>query len=214
MVKYLKWIIAGIFLPVITYLLMALILSVIGTSPRRVHCPEKEEIFVATNGVHLSLILPTGLVDEQFRRQLKTPARTTYVSFGWGDREFYLNTPTWADLKLQTALNALFMKSKTAVHVTNYQQPRPSWRKVAVCPAQVDSLNHYIINSFEGGKESTLTEIPGSGYGAHDTFYEAAGNYTFLYTCNSWVNEGLKRSQIKTSLWSPFDRGVLYHLGR
>lgn len=31
-----------------------------------------------------------------------------YIAFGWGDKGFYLDTPTWADLKFSTAFKAAF----------------------------------------------------------------------------------------------------------
>ena len=204
--------IAGIFLVIIAYLLIAVILSVIPTNPRPSTCPEKEEIFVTTNGIHLALILPKQHIDEAFRSQLKVPPEINFVSFGWGDKEFYLNTPEWRDLKMKTALKALFVKSETALHVTNYRVQGDSWKAVAVCPPQIESLNNFIRNSFEVNNDSELLEIQGAGYGKNDKFYEAVGGYTCIYTCNNWVNEGLKKSKIKTSLWSPFDHGVLYHL--
>ena len=209
-----KWTTIGIFLVIITYLLMALILSVLPTNPSPVHCPEKQEIFVTTNGIHLALILPKALIDERFRLQLKTPAGVNFIAFGWGDRGFYLNTPEWADLRIQTAVKALFVKSETALHVTNYYKPGASWKAVSVCPSQVASLNDFIRKSFKVDGDSLLLEIEGAGYGQNDKFYEAVGSYTCFYTCNNWVNEGLKKSKIKTSWWSPFDHGVLYHLNR
>lgn len=212
MIKYVKRTIAGIFLVIFAYLLVAVILSVVPTNPRPVTCPEKAEIFVTTNGIHLALILPRELLDETFRGQLKVPGEVKFVSFGWGDKEFYLNTPEWGDLKMQTALKALFIKSETALHVTNYSVQREAWKTVSVCPPQIRSLNDFIRNSFRMNEDSLLLEIPGAGYGQNDKFYEAVGGYTCFYTCNNWVNEGLKKAKIKTSLWSPFDHGVLYHL--
>ena len=212
--RYLKWGVTGVLLIIAIYLLMALILSVIPTNPGPVNCVKKKEIFVATNGVHLALILPKELIRYEFKRALELPAHTDFVSFGWGDREFYLNTPEWADLRLRTAAKALFVKSETAMHVTNYHKPKASWKAVAVCPSQIESLNDFVIGSFKFGKDSLPMQIEGSGYGQNDIFYEGAGSYTCFRTCNSWVNEGLKKGKIKTSLWSPFDRGVLYHLDR
>src|SRR5690606_23858222 len=43
-----------------------------------------------------------------------------YLSIGWGDKGFYLNTPTWADLKFSTAFKAAFWLGDAAVHATYY----------------------------------------------------------------------------------------------
>lgn len=46
-----------------------------------------------------------------------------YLAIGWGDKGFYLNTPTWADLKFSTAFKAAFGLSKPAMHATFYRDP-------------------------------------------------------------------------------------------
>ncbi len=47
------------------------------------------------------------------------------------------------------------------------------------------------------------------GYSYNDDFYEALGSFSCFKTCNSWVNSGLKESDIKACLWTPFDFGLL-----
>ncbi|MFM7331368.1 MAG: DUF2459 domain-containing protein, partial [Brachymonas sp.] len=41
---------------------------------------------------------------------------------GWGDRNFFLNTPTWDDLTLSTALNATFGLGSAALHINYYKE--------------------------------------------------------------------------------------------
>ena len=50
------------------------------------------------------------------------------------------------------------------------------------------------------------------GYNSYDSFFEAKGSFSFYRTCNIWVNKALKVIGVKTSIWSPFDFGVLHHL--
>ncbi|MDH5604732.1 MAG: DUF2459 domain-containing protein, partial [Cyclobacteriaceae bacterium] len=57
-----------------------------------------------------------------------------------------------------------------------------------------------------------LQLIPNASYGYNDRFYDSRGYYTLFNTCNTWVNEALKHAEVITSVWSPFDFGVLYHL--
>ena len=45
-----------------------------------------------------------------------------YISIGWGDKGFYLDTPTWAELKLSTALIAGFGLGNAALHITYYDE--------------------------------------------------------------------------------------------
>ena len=44
------------------------------------------------------------------------------ISIGWGDKGFYLDTPTWAELKLSTALIAGFGLGNAALHITYYDE--------------------------------------------------------------------------------------------
>ncbi|MFM7854609.1 MAG: DUF2459 domain-containing protein [Flammeovirgaceae bacterium] len=46
-------------------------------------------------------------------------------------------------------------------------------------------------------------------YWDNDSFYEAKGTYNLFFTCNTWVNEGLKKAGLKACLWTPFDSGLL-----
>ena len=60
-------------------------------------------IFVRTNGVHSDIVLPmaNNMINwADFVNPHDTKSQTdayNYVAFAWGDRGFYLETPTWAD---------------------------------------------------------------------------------------------------------------------
>jgi len=41
---------------------------------------------------------------------------------------------------------------------------------------------------------------------------KTTGSFSLFNTCNVWVNKALKVTGIETSVWSPFDFGVLHHL--
>jgi len=194
------------------YLLAALLLSVISTKPENIDCTRSTMIYVSTNGVHLDIILPKEQLPTHFQEALILRSNTRFVAFGWGDKGFYLETPQWDDLKLSTAINAIFLNSKTAMHLTQYRGESESWHAIPCCASQVAQLNEYIMASFLTNDQGQFVEIPDAGYTTHDKFYEAKGSYNFINTCNYWVNKGLKAAKVQTALWSPFDQGVLYHL--
>lgn len=204
----------GILVVLIAYVFVGIILSIIGTSPDKIDCEERREVYVGTNGVHLDLIFPVESMDENLVEKFELPLHVKYVAFGWGDKGFYLETPTWDQLKFSVAMKATFLKSETAMHLTYLYKKQNSWGRMMICEEQYDKLIGYILNSFKKNEEGRIIEIKNSGYTYNDKFYEANGNYTFINTCNYWVNKGLKQSQIKTSIWSPFDYGVLYHVKR
>ena len=212
LIKYSKKIILSLVTIIGGYLLIALILSIVSTNPEKINCEIDKSIFISTNGVHLDIIISKEDLKGEIEQELEIGEHVKYVSFGWGDKGFYLETPTWNDLKLSTATKAMFFKSETAMHITNYQRSYDDWVNILICEEQLELLKSYIINSFERNGEGRIIEIKDSGYTSYDKFYEAKGSYSCIQTCNSWVNKGLKEAKIETSIWSPFDKGVLYQL--
>jgi uncharacterized protein (TIGR02117 family) len=208
----LKTVFVFLFSPVILYFAAALILSFMKTHPPKQDCVADKEIYITTNGVHLDIVLHVENVEPEFLSRLEILPGTKYVSFGWGDREFYINTPQWKDLTLKTAFKALFLKSETAMHVTFYSTSYSSWRKIKICPSQLDLLNKTIEKSFSKNENRSFNKLAVPGYYNSDFFYEAIGSFSLFNTCNVWVNKALNEIGVPTSVWSPFDFGVLHHL--
>ena len=96
------------------YLLGALIL---GAIPANAHWHEARQgirIFVRTNGVHTWIMVPKVTAEMDWRplvpgKDLKDPrwGNGNYVALGYGNKQFYLNTPRWADLSVRNAFWAL-----------------------------------------------------------------------------------------------------------
>lgn len=207
-----KWVLISLITLVVGYILIALILSFFSTSPRSVNCETSQTVYLYSNGIHLNLVLPKLQVDTALASQLNIPRDIEYLSFGWGDKAFYLNTPTWKELKLTTAFKAIILKSKSAMHVSHFSRTRKSWKPIAVCNTQIALFNQYLAASFKRNQQGDIITLIAKGYSQNDHFYEAVGHYSCLNTCNNWVNKALKKAGIKTAIWSPFDFGVLSHL--
>ncbi len=206
--QLLFWLILAIGL----YFAAALVLSLVKTRPQTLNCEEMLEVYVSSNGVHLDVIAPVECLEHEFVRQLQLPRGTRFVAFGWGDKNFYIKTPEWKDLTLQTAFTALFLKSETAMHVTAYKQTSPAWRVLKICPEQLQLLLNFITNSFARDVQGKIRLLDVHGYAANDRFFAARGSFSLFKTCNVWVNQALKTAFVETSIWSPFDFGVLHHL--
>ncbi|MDA0196815.1 MAG: DUF2459 domain-containing protein [Bacteroidetes bacterium] len=213
-IKYIKKILFCLGALGIGYFLIAIILSIMSTTPDNLDCVPEKEVFIATNGVHLDIIVPRKILTRGLQQELEISESVEYLSFGWGDRAFYLETPTWNDLKLSTAVKAIFLNRETAIHLVSYYKKYDHWISIQMCEMQIALLFNYLDRSFKRDGEYRLIEIRDSGYAKYDKFYEANGNFSCLQTCNNWVNEGLKEAKIKTSIWSPFDYGVLYQVGK
>lgn len=55
-----------------------------------------------------------------FENTISMRSDYVYLSVGWGDKGFYLDTPTWAEPETFTAFKAVFLVSESAMHCTYY----------------------------------------------------------------------------------------------
>ncbi|WP_410879264.1 TIGR02117 family protein [Myroides sp. DW712] len=175
---------------------------------------EKEIIiYLSTNGVHTDFVLPATTATQDWQSKFDFQGRVVrWVAFGWGDRGFYIDTPTWSDLRATTALQALSGLGASAMHVTTYAvfTAGENRVKLTLTPKEYQTLVHYIDASFE--KEHGMYKpIEVQGYEVTDAFYEARGSYSLFYTCNTWVNQGLKQCKQKAALWTLHDQGIFRH---
>ncbi|MDP4266631.1 MAG: TIGR02117 family protein [Bacteroidota bacterium] len=215
--------IAGFVGIIIVYLLLAYIFSLITINGNfREVKTSGIEIHILSNGVHTDLVLPYRSKYKDWSKQIKTiytlskDTNEKYIGFGWGDREFYLNTPEWSDLKFSTAFKALFFLSGTALHVTFYRDLSPDnrCREVFISTENYLKMVEYIENSFQKDANGNVELIRHHSFGQDDCFFEAKGVFSLFTTCNTWTNRGLKYSGMKACLWTPFDRGILYQYRR
>jgi len=177
------------------------------------------KIYIKSNGVHTDLCLPvvTDYIDWRTFIPTKHFPKITnhsYVSIGWGDKGFFLETPTWADLKFSTVFNAAFTGSETAMHVAyhdNEPHVTPNSKLKLIEPKKYIELIDYIKDSFKLDKEK-IDLIPNKGYWQNDNFYEAKGAYHLFNTCNAWTNEGLKIAGVRTAWLALFSDGIMRHL--
>ena len=204
--KILKWFFYILLIP-ITYFLISLLLTYFTVNKSDDLRDNSKVIYLSTNGVHLDIVIPKDNVSENLLKGLNQEGN--YYSFGWGDENFYINTPTWDDLTFGNAFSALFLKSTTLMHVTRYNSVKKSWVKVDLSEAELLKINEHILNTFSITKSNEKVIIAAAGYQQNDNFYKAKGSYSCFNTCNSWVNKGFKSSGLKACFWTPFDFGLI-----
>ncbi|MDD2549362.1 MAG: DUF2459 domain-containing protein [Bacteroidales bacterium] len=207
--KIVKWILYFLLIPVL-YILISLILTVITIDRKADGKVSDKSIYLSTNGVHLYIVLPKKDLDSLLLSGIKHNATDNFLSFGWGDENFYMNTPAWGDLTFNNAFRALFLKSTTLIHITRHKQKYSDWVEIKLNEHELQKLNAYLLNTFETDKNGTKAIPKIKGYSSTDDFYKANGSYSCFKTCNSWVNTGFKESGLKSCLWTPFDFGLLY----
>jgi uncharacterized protein (TIGR02117 family) len=198
------------------YLVAALVGGVTAVNEKWQNSKHGYQVYLHDNGIHLSIIIPR----KQHLNDLETvfPAAhlpgdqkpAEYLMFGWGDRDFYLNTPTWADLRPGHAVNAFIGSGKSLLHVDHLNTLPTGARKLAVAHEAYQTILSEIVLTVNANT-STPTPAPIKGYGGSDVFYPARGyRYSALYTCNNWVSEILAKARIRTGYWTPLPFGVMW----
>lgn len=182
--------------------------------------PVAVNAYVYSNGVHTDLVFPlnTQGVDwsSAFPAQhlAKAPHDAAYIAIGWGDREFYLNTPRWQDLTAGRALHALSGSGRTLLHVSHLREAdlQSGMHAMPLSAKQYASLVNYVERALVRSAAGPGVNVPGQHYGPHDAFYEANGAYNLFTTCNVWVGRGLAQAGVKVSAWTPLASQVVWHL--
>jgi uncharacterized protein (TIGR02117 family) len=190
--------------------------NAIATANANAKAPEVQA-WVLSNGVHTDLVFPvrSAAVDWQQLFPLAdfkaVPPDAEFIAIGWGDREFYLNTPTWADLTAARAFGALSGGNRALMHVSYLrrgQLGRGAFN-LPLSQPQYAQLVGYVRAALPSGR---ATPIAGAHYDNQDAFYEAEGGYNLFETCNTWTGRGLRQAGVTASRWTPFDFTVVWHL--
>ena len=214
--RRLRFGLAAVAAPILLYPLAALILGAIPIN-RDWHEPARGiTIYVATNGVHTGLLLPSVAGGVDWRGLVKPTdlADPRYAGrwlwFGWGERHFYLETPTWRDLRLATVLRAVVGSDATLLHVDHILDPAAEYdaRPIRLTLPQYRTLARRISARFALRPDGSAIPIP--GYGPADLFYEAHGRYDAITTCNSWTGDVLRESGIRIGWWTPLSTTVMW----
>lgn len=178
------------------------------------------DVYFFSSGPHVDVWVPSVHPEFSWRDRLPNGfplSRTGYLAIGWGDRVFYTEVPTWADLTPGVAVRGALWPTPTAVRVTSYPYgPKMDERchLVRVDPAAYRRLCEYITGSIELDEQGRAVPIDFEGYGAGlaDRFFEGRGSYHMFHTCNSWTNGALAAAGKQSASWAVFPRGVLHHL--
>lgn len=175
------------------------------------------EIMVETNGIHTGIVMPVISEVIDWRTVFPSAAQPTssgelptHIAIGWGEEEVFLNVPTWADLRPQTALRILALGGRPIMRVAHYVRPAPSeWhRPVRLRPDEYRRLTADILRQLppvEPGRERRTYH----SFEAGARNYRSLGHYTIFNTCNTWVANRLAASGMRIGWWAPLAGGVM-----
>ncbi len=171
-------------------------------------------VFVETNGVHVSLILPISAAGEDLSDLIRPEQLAdrdlygTHAMIGWGHGRVYRNARTWGDVRSGDIASAIFGSDYTTLHIYHLINPRPSAirKRFMVSEAQYRHMVRDVRATFK------LTDGHSKAYpayGPNNLFYDSHGYYTALNTCNEWTAGILRRAGVRVGIWTPMPGGVM-----
>lgn len=220
LLKIIGAILLAIVIIILAYLTLGFLGSLLPVNRKYRQATEGPKVYLKSDGIHTDFVLPSinDLFDWSKVLDAKTYAapisKDSFLAFGWGDKGFYLEIPTWSDLTPQIAFKAMCVPSPTCVHVIAYPELPTTFKyfeALTLTEQQYLDLCNYILEFFKM-KNGQIELIPDVGYTPDDNFYLANSPYHAFHTCNYWVNRGLKRIGVKTAFWSPGAVGIFRHL--
>ena len=172
---------------------------------------QSRTILVLSSAIHTDIALPASPdVVERFAFMAADgvdPAQPGVGSIiaGWGGRSFYIETPTWSDLKPGPVFSALTV-DRSVMHMGLAGAIDPqhaSVTAIALDEASFERLVNAILDSFKPGADGRPEVVAGAQYGQYDLFYEAEGRFNALVGCNVWTARMLRQAGLRTGWWTP-----------
>ncbi|MBB4505414.1 uncharacterized protein (TIGR02117 family) [Rhizobium leguminosarum] len=172
-------------------------------------------ILLLSGSIHTDIAIP---LDAETRAAFSFLGNTDFplghlsaewLIIGWGGRAFYLETPTWAELKPLPVLRALTI-DRSVLHVDlagPITEPQPTVTAFDVSEDQLAQLRAFISDSFVRDA-GAVVPIADAGYGEIDRFFEARGYFNALFGCNTWTAAALRSAGLRTGIWNPLPQAL------
>lgn len=222
-VSVVRWIVMVFVYGLLCYALFAAISAVIPVSAEATP-PEGQpvyEVYLLKSGPHTDFLVKVKTdvhdwsEDFPFANNANPDTTLSWLALGWGDKNFYMKTPTWADLTVSTAVGAAAGLGTAGIHASYYFAV-PTDRPIIslkLSHNQYMRLCAYVSRSLisdGNGKRIMLQPMmPGVNFD-FDRYYDAHGRYSMIHTCNTWINNGLKASGLRACLWTGFAEGIFF----
>jgi uncharacterized protein (TIGR02117 family) len=166
------------------------------------HAPGNNDnrVFVVHNSWHAALVvrkadLTQGLIPERDHFP-----EAEYLEIGWGDRDYFPATEESVGL----ALRAAFRSRGSVLHVVGFNGAVRDYFidgeiiELALARESLRRLSEFLSGSFSRIDPSTPAQSQ-PGLVANGRFYPAAGRFSILRTCNTWIAEALKTAGLDIS---------------
>jgi uncharacterized protein (TIGR02117 family) len=173
------------------------------------------EIFVETNGVHVSLIVPMSAAGEDLSDLIRPEHLVnrdlygTHAMIGWGHGRVYRNARTWGDVNSLDIASAIVGSDFSTLHIYHLIDPEvlPHRKALRISPQQYRIIIRQIRATFRLSERGESSVHP--AYGPDNLFYDSNGHYSAIHTCNSWTGDILRNAGVRIGVWTPMPGGVM-----
>ncbi len=205
---------------VITLYLVIVLIGLIPVNNDFEPTPNGIEIILISSSVHADVVLPINTDTINWREQFPADffsgdtSDATHIAIGWGDKDFFVETPTLADLRVSTTAKALFLPSDSCMHVylTKTETLHDGSRSVTISVTQYERLVEYINTSFRQKTDGSRIRIDNAAHSTNDAFFEAHGTYHCFNTCNCWFGRAMQSAGIRTGWFTPLPKTAFLYL--
>ncbi|MEM7725734.1 MAG: DUF2459 domain-containing protein [Cyanobacteria bacterium P01_A01_bin.45] len=178
------------------------------------------QVCVANTGAHSNILVRTKNDAQNWHNYLSVDKigidaakDYKYLSFGWGDKDFYMTVTSLSDFNFYTTFKAVFIPTSSVIYVKGYQSLPKNIEVKCILTNKTNYLQliKFIKTNFQLDKNGNKIRI-GNGHTTNAGFYKAKDTYSILRNCNTWTADGLRKADINTPLWDGLSSAILFHL--
>jgi uncharacterized protein (TIGR02117 family) len=171
---------------------------------------EPVTVHVVRHGWHSGLVIPRDAVPPEAWPAPASFRAARFLEVGWGDRAFYQSP----DAGIRLALGASLASEGSVLHAAGLDRPpaerfpRATITPVVLSARGAGALVRFVSGAYALDAAGRPIDL-GPGLYPGSRFYAAAGRYSLLYTCNTWIAEALQAGGCPiTPAWA-FTAGAL-----
>jgi uncharacterized protein (TIGR02117 family) len=201
------------------YLFAALVGALVPVNRGWIEPAQGTTVYLIDNGTHADLLMPINAQGLDWaplfpQRDFAAPdPGASFIAFGAGEENVYLNTPTWWDITPRTLFAAL-AGGRRVMHVEIEPSPAYAAHEIRLRPEEYRRLWAAVRADFVLDANGRPQRIAHAGYGPADAFYLARGRQSAISTCNNRVAAWLRLAGVKTSAWPPFVKTLVWRYRR
>ncbi|MGH7875919.1 MAG: DUF2459 domain-containing protein [Candidatus Binatia bacterium] len=155
--------------------------------------PGCHSVFIVRNWWHAAIVLRRGDIPEEIMPELNDLPRAQMIEFSWGDRDYFPDP----EAGVFTALKAGFWSSGSVLHLVAFDGAAESfYRDASITELRLSEEAFARLLAFLDSTFARADRLHAAaarpGLYPYSRFYDAAGKFSVLRSCNTWVAEALQ----------------------